>query len=283
MSRRDWGYRGQAVAFLTRHGKQALVSAPLEHALGCRILHTDAYDTDRLGTFTRDVERMGSQLEAARRKARIGMALLDADIGMASEGAFGGHPATGLLPWNVEVLLWLDARHSLEVVGVAQGPASNWQAIVQSEHELMRFATRAGFPSHHLTLRPAHADHPATYKGLSDEVSLRHAFAQCLAEAGNGRVCAESELRAFGNPTRQQLIVQAAQDLVRKLASACPQCGAPGYWVARHWPGLPCHDCGEATTLPRVHVWACGACGHSHEQPAAAVSADPSRCGQCNP
>ncbi len=74
------GYGQQSVAFLSRHGKQTLVAPVLERAWGCKIVHTEAFDTDRLGTFTREVDRPGSQMEAVRRKARMGMALLGLPI-----------------------------------------------------------------------------------------------------------------------------------------------------------------------------------------------------------
>lgn len=91
-------YQGRQVAFLTQHGKQNLIRTPLEGALGCQLVHTDGYDTDQLGTFTRDVARPGSQLAAARRKANIGMELTGAHVGIASEGAFGPDPFAGLIP-----------------------------------------------------------------------------------------------------------------------------------------------------------------------------------------
>ena len=66
-------YSGRQVVLLTKHGKQDLIKDAIESDLGCSLLHTDAYDTDQLGTFTREIDRAGSQLEAARRKAKIGM------------------------------------------------------------------------------------------------------------------------------------------------------------------------------------------------------------------
>ena len=63
-------YQGRQVAILTQHGKQDLVRGPLEAALGCQLVHTDGYDTDQLGTFTRELTRAGSQLDAARKKSR---------------------------------------------------------------------------------------------------------------------------------------------------------------------------------------------------------------------
>ena len=122
-------YHNQGVAFLTQHGKESLVRDALEEQLGCRLIHTDAYDTDQLGTFTGDIQRQGSQLDAARQKAKIGMSLTQLRIGLASEGAFGADPFGGLMPWNTELLLWVDEERQLEIKGVAQGPAQSLSLI----------------------------------------------------------------------------------------------------------------------------------------------------------
>jgi hypothetical protein len=51
-------YQGQRVAFLTLHGKQELLRPLLQDALGCQLIHTDSFDTDQLGSFTREVPRL---------------------------------------------------------------------------------------------------------------------------------------------------------------------------------------------------------------------------------
>ncbi len=72
---RSYSLAGQTIVLLTRHGKERVMAPTLESALGCRIEVVDGFDTDQLGTFTREIPRAGTQLEAARRKARIGMEL----------------------------------------------------------------------------------------------------------------------------------------------------------------------------------------------------------------
>ena len=59
-------YPGRQVALLTQHGKERVIAAALEPALGCRVERVAGYDTDLLGTFTRDIPREGTKLEAAR-------------------------------------------------------------------------------------------------------------------------------------------------------------------------------------------------------------------------
>ena len=272
------------VAFLTQHGKQDLVKAPLESALGCELVHTDAYDTDQLGTFTREIARPGSQLDAARRKAQIGMTLTGAPVGLASEGTFGTDPFGGFMPWNTELLLWVDPAHPLEVTGIAHGPAQSLHRTVNSLDELIRFAQDAKFPEHHLVMRPEHEDHLQIVKNIHDEQTLVRTFAQLQAASANGLVFVENDLRAFCNPTRQALIRKACDDLIRKLQSLCPQCQSPGFWVQSRTAGLPCSACGQKTRLPIAEVWHCKPCQHEEQRPlASAAWADPSRCDFCNP
>ena len=277
-------YEGQAVAFLTQHGKQDLVRDELQAALGCVLLHTDQYDTDQLGTFTRDIDRLGSQLDAAKKKIELGMALTGARVGMGSEGAFGMDPFTHLMPWNTEIVHWTDLDQGLEVTGWAHGAAKSLYRSVKTLQELAQFAAEAGFPSHHLVVRPDQASHDGIHKGIKDLHSLHQAFEHALATSATGAVFVEHDLRAFCNPTRQSMIRQAAQDLIDKLLSACPSCARPGFTVKKKVPGLPCLACGAKTRLPISEIWHCQVCHTEEErQVNEGELANPSRCEFCNP
>jgi hypothetical protein len=91
-------YSGRRVALLTQHGKERVIAPVLDAARDCRVEWVNGFDTDLLRTFTGDIPRTGSQLEAARRKARIGMELSGLPLGRASGGAFGPDPMAGLFP-----------------------------------------------------------------------------------------------------------------------------------------------------------------------------------------
>ncbi len=283
-TRVQYPYEGQGVALLTRHGKEALLREPLETALGCHLVHTDAHDTDELGTFTGEVARPGSQREAARAKARIGMTLTGARVGLASEGAFGPDPFAGVVPWNTELLLWIDDERGIEVAGLADGPAQNAHGVVTTAEQLHEFAHEARFPQHHLVLRPDHERHPEIHKGINDPRELASLFEAVRNRAATGGVFVQNDLRAFCNPTRQAIIRKAALDLAQKLLSPCPACATPGYARVRHIPGLPCRVCGARTRLPVAEVWACLSCTHEERRDVrAGQQADPGRCGFCNP
>lgn len=277
-------YRGCEVAFLTQHGKQQLVRGRIEEALGCQLVHTDAYDTDQLGTFTNDVVRQGSQLDAARKKAEIGMRLTGLQIGIASEGSFGPDPFVGFTPWNTEVVFWMDQTLGIEVQGFAHGPAQSLQRTINTLDELQSFMIEANFPSHHLNVRPEHATYVKWKKGIHDEQMLLNAFHDAHAQSSGRGVVIENDLRAFSNPTRQALIRQATDDLIQKLQSACPRCAKPGFSLAKNLLGLPCRSCARPTQLPIGEVWQCVSCKHEAQRLIDPTEvADPGRCNHCNP
>lgn len=277
-------YHGQRVALLTQHGKEALLG-PLFHAeLGCRVERVTGFDTDTLGTFTREIPREGSQLDAARRKARVGMDLGRCGLGLASEGAFGPDPFSGLLPWNVELVLMVDDEARLEVVGMAQGPACNANGTLHESTALRDFAEKAGFPAHHLVVRPDDEHQPVLAKGIRDWSSLEACFQEALARSRTGKIWIESDLRAHCNPTRQQVIRDAGANLLARLRSSCPGCARPGFWRSGQRTGLPCVACWTPTGELLAEIWSCASCGHQHERsPTSARFADPSRCNACNP
>jgi hypothetical protein len=277
-------YTGQLAVLLTQHGKEDLVGPVLQEAVGCRVERVTGFDTDSLGTFARDIPRAGTQLEAARRKARIGMSMSACTLGLGSEGSFGSDPYTGLMPWNVEMLAWIDDALGLEVVGLAQGPARSAHRAVRNLDALRQFADEAGFPEHQLMLRPNDEHDPRMRKGLLDWAELQSAFEWAQELATSGSVFVEHDLRAHCNPTRQQMIRRAAVDLGRKLNSLCPACQAPGFWISAIHAGRPCRDCGAPTRQALKETWRCTRCQHESERASAAPpTADPAHCDVCNP
>lgn len=180
------GYLGRRAAFFTQHGKEKVVAPTLEAALGCKVSHVTGYDTDLLGTFTRDIPRAGSQIEAARKKARLGMELSGLSLGLASEGSFGPDPMVGTFPWNVELLILIDDERGLEVVGVAQGEANFSHLLTDDWAAAKAFAKQAGFPAHHLVVRPESEYDPRIRKGIAAWAELEAVFAWALAEWPTG-------------------------------------------------------------------------------------------------
>ena len=216
---RQSDYFGRKVALLTQHGKERVIAPILELSLGCVIEHVTSFDTDKFGTFTRETPRSGSQLDAARRKARKGMELVGLSLGLASEGSFGLDPFTGMFPWNVKLLVWIDDDLDTEIVGIAQGAARSGHIQSSGWQEIAAFAERAGFPQHQLVLRPDGQDSSRVHKGIADWARPRACFDEEITHANHRQVYVELALRAFSNPSRMRYIERATGDLLQRIQS----------------------------------------------------------------
>jgi len=277
-------FANKQIAFLTQHGKEHVVKAILEPALDCEIHHETGYNTDLLGTFSRDIARLGTQLETARKKAQKAITLSGLPIGLASEGAFGPDPFTGMLNWNSEILLLLDKAKGLEIIGRSQGPAHCGHILTADWTELETFARRNTFPQSHLILRPECVDDPRIFKGISDWNTLKQQFEHALNLSASGVVFVELDLRAYANPNRMKIISLAAQDLVSRIASCCPSCHLPGYSTVEGISGLPCSDCGAPTHMLLGEIWQCVPCGYRDTVwKSSSINADAMYCDRCNP
>jgi len=277
-------YRGARIALLTQHGKERVLAPLFASELDATLVVEGGFDTDALGTFTREVPREGTQLEAARRKAEIAIERSGAEIGLGSEGAFVPGPF-GLGSWNIEALVLVDRARGIEIIGRAGAAGRHLHASVATLAELVAFATRAGFPEHGLVLRPNDERDPRVVKGINTQAALVRAFERVVREATGGVVFVENDLRAHFNPTRMASIGEAGRDLVARMKCACSACGLPGFGAVGQVPGLPCRDCGAPTRHPVAEEFGCVRCEHREERPLrdAAESADPSVCDYCNP
>lgn len=277
-------YAGCEIALLTQHGKQRVIAPALGDALGCRVRHVEGFDTDLLGTFTRDIPRFGTQVEAARKKARMAMELSGLPFGLGSEGAFVPDPFIGMTPWNVELIVFIDYVRSLEVVGIAQGHGNFSHLLTNEWPALEAFARDAGFPEQQLVVRPRDEHDQRIRKGIHTWPALEAALAWAAAEAENGLAFVETDGRAHANPLRMATIGLAATDLAARLASLCPACGTPGYWQVDRVAGLRCADCGAPTRETRAQVYGCPKCAHRETRAVSGPGhADPGRCDACNP
>lgn len=271
------------VSLLTRHEKERAISPLFRARLDMSVDVVGDFDTDMLGTFTREVPRQGTQREAARQKAQIAIERSGNRFGLGSEGSFGPGP-WGFGVWNLELLVFLDAERDLEVVGSALEPGLHLHDRVRTRAELEAFAQRAGFPGHGLVVRAEDENHPVLFKGLCDWEALYGAFTKAQEASPLGQVFVENDLRAHQHPSRMANIARAAEDLLERLLERCPSCQMPGFGRCEKIPGLPCADCGTPTRLPLQEEWACVKCPERQRKAlAGAKVASPAQCEVCNP
>jgi hypothetical protein len=272
----------------TMHQKERVIGPVLAETCGLSLVVPDGLDTDRFGTFTLEVARVGDALDAARAKAHAAWERQPhARIAVASEGSFGPHPAIPFLALGDERVLWLDRETGLEMVGRDVSTDTNFaHAQVDALPAAMRFAERIGFPAHAVHVLAWHDGAPAparfARKGIADERTLAEAIQEVVG--ADGQAFIETDMRAHLNPTRMRAIERATRDLVRRLASACPACARPGFDVIARTGGRPSGGCGQPTRIATTQVLRCEACGCTAEFPISGPAAvDPGQCDWCNP
>lgn len=283
-----YSYRNVPAVLTSMHAKERVIEPIVRDDLGLILHVAREVNTDQFGTFSREVARVGSQLEAARAKINAGFRTVPrARVGIASEGSFGPHPYVPFAAFGRELVLLVDRESGLELAGYDASLETNFQhAVVETVEEAYSFAQRVGFPAHGLIVIGCNSDQPAPEVFLNKDavnpirlgIAVRDAIHSC------GSAFIETDMRAHRNPTRMKAIERAARDLVRRFNSRCPSCGSPGFDVTERLRGVPCGWCGGPTLIVKTEVLSCQSCGHRWERPAThEPTADPGQCERCNP
>jgi hypothetical protein len=232
------------------------------------ILEFDNWDTDQLGSFCGQTERGLTAKETVALKAMLAADLAGTDVGIGSEGSFGGGPLPGLLPWQQELVAFYDASTGRVITGMAQGPAPLAATTVSDEtdlHTLLECDLGQGW-----MVRTGEYLH----KGLRKSE-------QILALRPEWPLMLEPDWRAMMSPQRGERIREAAKNLADRLQSICPACDQPGFWNDMAEPGLPCAACDRPTTGIRFRISRCS-CGYE-EREEIFETTDPYYCEYCNP
>ncbi len=268
-------FKDRVAVLATMHCKEEAIAPILESEIGLKVQVPTNFDTDRFGTFTREIARSGDQLEAARKKALSAIEHTGLSLAIASEGSFAPHPAFLMLPCNRELVVLIDTLNDLEVIGEAISTETNFNhRSVSNFDEAYQFAIGAGFPEHKLVV----IDREKILKGIGDFDQLREAVS-------SGIVHLETDMRAMNNPTRMKAIAQATRDLAEKLKQCCPNCSTPGFTVSGVKRGLPCSWCGSPTDSIVAEIYQCRKCGFEQDKlyPDGKQTAEPMYCPYCNP
>jgi hypothetical protein len=277
-------FNNRPLVIATMHGKESVIAPLLEQNLGVRAFVPKTLNTDQWGTFSGEVERTLDPLAAARVKCLAACEQTGATLAVASEGSFGPHPTLGFVPADEEILLFVDLENSLEIWSREISTATNFGAkSCSSLTEALRFAENADFPEHGLIIRGQAGDTQDIVKGIHQKEELIQLIQQRLD--ASGQVYLETDMRAMHNPSRMVVIKTAAEKLIEKIRSACPDCATPGFAVVDAEPGLPCAWCGAPTRSTLSWRYCCSHCGHEERRrfPQGKETEDPGFCDYCNP
>lgn len=279
----DW--RNRTCVLATMHNKEKVISPIFSEKLGVQILVPIDFNTDHFGTFTRDRVRSGNQLEAARSKALSAMKHTGLDLALASEGSFGSHPNIPFLPSNLEIVLLLDKKNGLEIVG--HNRTSGIKVCSKEVHtpeEAVLVAQSWGFPEQGVIVRLSEKSNRSIHKEIVTIQELRKITKKLLSGWFAKSIFLETDMRAHCCPKRMESIKEATLDLVKNCLSLCPQCSTPGFVVTGAIKGLPCNGCGLPTELVMELIYSCQKCLHSENKSLESnTTADPGQCERCNP
>ena len=98
-------------------------------------------------------------------------------------------------------------------------------------------------------------------------------------------VYAETDMRAFCNPTRMNIIEKATKKLIKKIESKCEKCYKPGFGITDAKRGLKCSFCGSPTNSILSYIYKCQHCDFEKEEiyPNKKTKEDSMYCDFCNP
>jgi len=283
----DYTFFANRVGVLaTMHRKEKVIAPILERELGIKLQIPKNFNTDRFGTFTRDLDRPGDQRSTARLKAEKALELTGESLAIASEGSFGPHPSLPIIACNYELIILVDRVHKIEIFGQEISMETNYShTTIRSVEEAQIFAQTIGFPEHGLVVMPSSStkNPHEIVKGIVSEAQLLTVVTEALQRSPT--IHMETDMRALYNPTRMNVIAKAAINLVAAVQSTCPKCTYPGFAPVERLPGLPCALCHSPTAFTRVAIYHCQHCGFRQEKlfPDGIESVDPAQCPYCNP
>lgn len=279
-------YTGACIILPTKHQKSAAINPAFDKIIGAGVMEYIA-DTDKLGTFSGEIERKGTALDCVRKKCEWAFKLKGVEYALASEGSFAPHPFIPFVPSNREILYFIDKKREFHLYVTDLFMETNYQmGEFSSFDDLFAFAEKALFPSHALIVRPYPRDMQGiVFKGIESKTDLEAAFHESMKASKTGRVWAETDMRAYVNPSRMKVIGHLAEQLAMRLAKHCPSCDLPGWGQVGREEGLPCEACGLPSEMTLHEIYGCVKCSYKEKLPRkdGLQQASPSQCQRCNP
>lgn len=274
-------YNHTVAVMPTMHDKGRLIAPAFKEILEIKIEEVGV-DTDALGTFSGEVQRVGTPLETAIKKARLGIDATGIPYAVASEGSVGPDPLVPFINANVETMVFIDDELGIKVNVTHKSNDILAFTTDTTKVDLQKLLTKFDFPNHAVIVKPKIGT--GAIKGIKNLLDLEKAIAQSRAASIDGEATIESDLRAMSSPSRQRNISAAGLKLAQRLAQTCPECSIPGWGLTDYLKGVECSECGEIShEAVRQEVLGCVGCEFTALGIVINLTLDPSRCMSCNP
>ena len=274
-------YNSRLVVMPTKHDKAKLVAKHFNDILAMQVQEV-LVDTDVFGTFSGEIERVGTPLETAIKKARVGIETTGNPFAIASEGSVGPDPLLGFINANIETMVFVDDELGIQVHETIKSNEIVAFTTTTIKNNLDEFLKKADFPNHALMVKPNSGQ--GAIKGIRDLVELEEAIKRSRDLSTDGHVIIESDLRAMCSPSRQKNISAVAFKLVQRLSMTCPDCHSPGWGLKSYSRGVVCSECGDfSADAIKQEIMGCFKCEYTAVGAVINVTLDPARCMSCNP
>jgi len=277
-------YVHKRIALTTKHDKLRFIKPAFDEYVGCELFEVNL-DTDQLGTFSGEIERIAPPLETAIQKARLGMKETGLLLGIASEGSVGPDSVVPFIHSNIERLVLVDDEKGIVITETHRSFDITVATITAApDQDLTSFLEKADFPNHALIVRPNTQIKSNCIKGITNYEQLMGAIDISSQLSPNGFVVIESDLRAMNSPSRQRNIEEVAKLLAMRVNLLCPNCQIPGWGRVGYEKGLNCSECElENPDAIRQEKLGCVKCDHVELGKVIASVLDPAQCNFCNP
>jgi hypothetical protein len=272
-------YHGIKIAIPTKHGKGTVIERALREFLDVSIEEVEV-DTDLLGTFSGEVERIDSPFETALKKIDL---LEGYDFVIASEGSIGPDSAIPFLISDIELLVFKELKKNIVIKESHKSyEIKAFSQLITSNSDLEDFLSKSDFPNHSLIVKSKDHSLLSPIKGINNKSDLDSAIKIHLKVSSE--VVIESDLRANQSPSRMQNIYKTAQKLGKRIATLCPICNSPGFGLKGYKKGVICLSCNVLNPdALSMEILGCVKC--EHEENGAAINKEitPDKCIWCNP
>lgn len=267
----------------TKHRKEEVIAPPLEQHFNATVIVPNDFDTDQYGTFDGTIKRVDIAYDTAVKKAKDAAMRYGFRFAIASEGSFGPHPMLGLIPGDMEHVVFYDNELQKAVCEVEVSAMTNFSHLdLRQGDDPSHFLQNIQFGTHALNVRGLAHD-AILAKGIVDEAVLYDLLQSAFKSYSVIRL--ETDMRAMHNPTRMHVIALAANKLAKRLSRLCPACQHYGFGDVTLSGALSCVSCGGESTLHKERELGCVFCDFTFSMPRndGLQAADPQYCLACNP
>jgi hypothetical protein len=273
-------FQDKSCLIVTNHHKELVIAPILEEMLGLKCVYSQIFDTDSLGTFTGEIERIKNPVNTVKDKCMLGIQLPDVDFIVANEGSFGPHPLIPFIKADEEFIAFYDKKENDFVVEKMLFYETNFSTETITEIDQLDTAlTKLNFPTHGIIIKAERE----IIKDIKDLALIRNKIKELLNIYGQCII--DTDMRAMNNPTRMRCISQLTLKLANTLLSICNQCGRYGFSIIRQVAGLKCSLCNRPTKSILYQLYQCKKCGFEKKKiyPNKKHIEDPTYCDWCNP